>query len=335
MTILVCGGAGYIGSHCVRELKKAGFDCVVFDNLSEGHRAAVADFPLVEGDLLDRAALECVFAEHKIDGVVHFAALALVGESMKHPLEYYRNNVSGTVNLLLSMQKAGVRNIVFSSTCAVYGQTENTPITEDMPTDPCNPYGESKLAVEKLLTRCDAAHGIKSVCLRYFNAAGAVPDGSIGEDHRLETHLIPLICRAALRPGEKLRVFGGDYPTPDGSCIRDYIHVLDLADAHVKALRYLIDGGKSETVNLGSQTGVSVFGMLGAAGEITGADIPYEVAARRPGDPSALVASAGKAENLLGWTPQRSDIRKILADAWNWHSTHPSGYGDWTAHNEV
>ncbi|MDR2133391.1 MAG: UDP-glucose 4-epimerase GalE [Clostridiales Family XIII bacterium] len=328
MSVLICGGAGYIGSHCARELKKEGFDCLIFDNLSEGHRAAVGDLPLIVGDLLDESALESVFASHEIDAVLHFAAFALVGESVKRPLEYYRNNVVGTINLLRAMQKRGVKRIVFSSTCAVYGEPARMPIAEDAPAAPVNPYGETKLAVERMLAACDAAHGIKSVCLRYFNAAGAAPDGDIGEDHALETHLIPLIFKVALGLGEKLTVYGNDHPTKDGGCVRDYIHVLDLADAHARALRHLLDGGESRAYNLGTGKGASVFEVIETASRVSGRDIPYEIAARRAGDPAVLIASADKIRRELGWKPQRGELETILADAWRWHHTHPSGYGD-------
>ena len=328
MSILVCGGAGYIGSHCVRELKKAGYDCIVYDNLSEGHPAAVTGFKLIEGDIRDGAKLDEVFADNKIEGVIHFAAFALVGESTKDPVAYYENNVSGTVNLLKVMKKAQVNKIVFSSTCAVYGETEEVPITEKTPTAPCNPYGQTKRDVEQLLSWCDKAYGIKSVCLRYFNAAGATPDGDIGEDHTIETHLIPLIFQAALCKNKKLAVYGNDYATFDGSCVRDYIHVLDLADAHVKAMRYLIDGNDNRIFNLGSGTGSSVFEVIKVAQEITGCEIPYLIGRRRQGDPAVLVASAKEANRVLGWHAERSDLENVLKDAWRWHSAHPKGYQD-------
>jgi UDP-glucose 4-epimerase len=327
MQVLVCGGAGYIGSHCLRKLKEAGFDCIVYDNLSAGHSEAVRGFELIEGDLLDAAKLDWVFADRRIDGVIHFAAYALVGESMKRPLDYFENNVAGSISLLKAMVKARIRHIVFSSTCAVYGEAAEIPITEDAPLNPCNPYGQTKHAVEQILSWCGGAHGVKSVCLRYFNAAGAMPDGGIGEDHALETHLIQLIFRTALNPEHKLTVFGGDYPTEDGSCVRDYVHVLDLADAHVLALRHLLDGGDGGVFNLGTGTGVSVLEMIRAARRLTGTEIPYETAGRRPGDPPILTASAQKAEKELGWRPKRG-ISEILADAWRWHSSHPQGFQD-------
>jgi UDP-glucose-4-epimerase GalE len=326
--ILVCGGAGYIGSHCVRELRNAGYNCVVYDNLSEGHRAAVEGFELVEGELLDTRKLIDTLKKYDIGGVMHFAAFALVGVSMREPLEYYRNNIAGTVSLLEAMRQTGVKNIVFSSTCATYGENVPTPITEDVPQSPCNPYGESKLAVEWLLRRCDAAYGLKSASLRYFNAAGALPDGSIGEDHKLETHLVPLVLHKALAGESGLKVFGTDYPTKDGSCVRDYIHVLDLASAHLRALRYLENGGETDFFNLGTGIGSSVIEVIDRAREVTGIDIKYKKARRRAGDPPALIASAEKAENILGWVPARSDLCEIITDAWAWHSSHRQGYGD-------
>jgi len=324
-SILIPGGAGYIGSHTVRALADAGFNCVIYDNLSEGHREAVKGFELIEGDLLDYEKLTQVFKSHKIDGVVHFAAFALVGVSMKDPLAYYRNNVIGTHSLLEAMINARVKNIVFSSTCAVYGDVKNVPINESFLAEPCNPYGETKLAVEKMLKWCDAAHNVKYVCPRYFNAAGAMPDGSIGEDHKLETHLIPLVYRAILK-NETLSVFGNDYQTRDGSCIRDYIHVCDLADAHVKALKYLLDGGSSMSVNLGTEYGASVFEIIKAAEQASGKIVNYNVAPRRAGDPPILVADTALAKEKLGWSAVRG-LKEIMTDAWQWHKNHPNGYG--------
>lgn len=326
--LLVCGGAGYIGSHCVRVLRDAGYECIVYDNLSEGHKAAIDGFPLVVGDLDDTALLRDTIKKYGVSGVVHFAAFALVGVSMKNPISYYQNNIGGTASLLEAMQGTGVRHIVFSSTCATYGEDVPVPITEDVPQNPCNPYGESKLYVEKLLRRCDNAYGIKSVSLRYFNAAGAMPDGSIGEDHRLETHLIPLVMREALRGEGELSVLGTDYPTADGSCVRDYIHVLDLSLAHLQALQYLENGGETEAFNLGTGVGSSVFEVIAAAREVTGVDILYKRGERRPGDPPTLVASADKAHRVLGWSPQRGDLHTIISDAWAWHKSHPKGFDD-------
>ncbi|MCL2206908.1 MAG: UDP-glucose 4-epimerase GalE [Fibromonadales bacterium] len=323
-TILIPGGAGYIGSHTVRALAEAGFDCVIYDNLSEGHREAVKDFELIEGDLLDYEKLSQVFKNRKIIGVVHFAAFALVGISMKEPLDYYRNNVIGTHNLLTAMRNAEVKNIVFSSTCATYGNVKTTPINESFITEPCNPYGETKLAVEKMLKWCDTAYGMRYVCPRYFNAAGAMPDGSIGEDHKLETHLIPLVYRTILKD-ETVSVFGNDYPTRDGSCIRDYIHVCDLADAHVRALKYLISDGSSMSVNLGTEHGASVFEIIKAAEQASGKTVKYAVAQRRAGDPPILVADASLAKEKLGWSAVRG-LTEIMNDAWQWHKNHPNGY---------
>lgn len=325
-SILIPGGAGYIGSHTVRILADRGYNPIIFDNLSEGHRGAVKDFELIEGDLLDSSCLEKVFGTHRIDGVIHFAGLALVGVSMTQPLQYYRNNVVGTLNLLEAMHNADVGNLVFSSTCATYGVPDTVPITEQEKTAPINPYGETKLTVEKMLKWCDSAYEIKSVCPRYFNAAGAMPDGSIGEDHRIETHLIPLVYRNLLHR-EKLKVFGDDYSTPDGSCIRDYIHVLDLADAHVKALQYLQNGGESMLVNLGTERGASVFEIIAAAEKTSGQKVEYEIVSRRPGDPPSLVADATLAREKLGWTAMHN-LDAIMRDAWIWHESHPNGYND-------
>lgn len=326
--ILICGGAGYIGSHCVREFQREGYNCIIYDNFSEGHRTAVDGFTLVEGDLVDTAKIVDTIQTHNITGVVHFAAFALVGISMREPIEYFRNNIAGTVSLLEAMKQTDVKYIVFSSTCATYGEHVMVPITEDTKQNPCNPYGESKLAVEWLLKRADYAYGIKSVALRYFNAAGAMPDGSIGEDHKLETHLIPLVLREALNGDGNLKVFGDDYPTVDGSCIRDYIHVLDLSTAHVKAIEYLANGGDTTQLNLGTGKGASVFEIINTARKVTGIDIKYEITERRDGDPPELVACANKAKSILNWTPQRSGLEQIISDAWNWHSSHPKGYGD-------
>jgi UDP-glucose 4-epimerase len=326
--LLICGGAGYIGSHCARVLRDAGYNCIIYDNLSEGHREAAGGFTLVVGELADTASLAGTMREYNIDGVLHFAAFALVGVSMREPIEYYRNNIGGTASLLDAMRQTRVKRVVFSSTCATYGENVPVPITEDVPQNPCNPYGESKLAVEKLLRRCDDAYGIKSAALRYFNAAGAMHDGSIGEDHKLETHLIPLVLREALTNEGKLNVFGTDYTTKDGSPVRDYIHVLDLAAAHLQALRYLEKGGATDFFNLGTGVGSSVIEVIETAREVTGVDIAYAKSGRREGDPPALVASAEKAKNVLGWIPRRGDLRAIISDAWNWHKSHPNGFED-------
>lgn len=323
--ILVTGGAGYIGSHTVRALTAANYNPIIFDNMSEGHEASVKGYTLIKGDLLNPGDLDKAFKTYKIDGVVHFAAFALVGVSMSEPLTYYRNNVQGTLNLLEAMKTAGVYHIVFSSTCATYGEPDTVPITEQVITKPINPYGETKLAVEKMLKWCDSAYGIKYVCPRYFNAAGAMPDGSIGEDHRIETHLIPLIYHDIIN-NTRSKVFGNDYATPDGSCIRDYIHVLDLADAHVKALQYLQNGGVSMSVNLGTEHGASVFEIIRAAEKASGREVKYDIAPRRAGDPPKLVADASLAHERLGWSATRS-LDEIMRDAWAWHELHPNGYG--------
>ena len=327
--ILVTGGAGYIGSHCVRELLRQGFDVSVVDNLATGHRSAVdprARF--FEGDIRDGEFLGRVLDEIKPEAVIHFAAFSLVGVSMQQPLVYYNNNVHGTESLLTAMQAHGVDKIVFSSTAAVYGEATADKITEDCPTVPTNTYGETKLAIEKMMKWCDRAYGMKYIALRYFNVAGADATGEIGEDHSPETHLIPLILQVPLGKREKLSVFGDDYDTPDGTCIRDYIHVTDLARAHVLALRRLLGGSESGAFNLGSGSGFSVKEMLQAARKVTGHPIPATVEARRAGDPARLVASSDKARAVLGWKPEFDSVEKIIADAWNWHSNHPKGYDD-------
>ncbi|MDR1559941.1 MAG: UDP-glucose 4-epimerase GalE [Clostridiales bacterium] len=328
MTILVCGGAGYIGSHCVRQLQAAGYPCVVYDNLSTGHRASVGGCELVEGDLRDRDKLKQVLLASGAEGVIHLAAFSLVGESIAEPLMYYENNLCGAISLLGAMKDSGVDKLVFSSTAAVYGEPEVVPVTEDSGALPVNPYGETKLAIEKLLHWCDGAYGIKSVSLRYFNAAGAAPEGNIGEDHRRETHLIPLVLQEALRQNGSLQVFGNDYPTRDGSCARDYVHVLDLADAHIRAFEYLKNGNASDYFNLGAGHGATVLEVIQTARQVTGVDINYTISGRRAGDPAALTANAEKAARILGWAPARSDFRRIIQDAWAWHRSHPRGYED-------
>jgi len=327
LSILVLGGAGYIGSHCVYQLIDEGYDVVVVDNFQTGHRQAVhPKAKLYQGDIRDRDFLKDVFKKEDIEGVIHFAANSLVGESMKIPLAYYDNNVYGTQVLLETMIGAGVKRIVFSSTAAVYGEPEKVPITEDMPTVPTNTYGETKLAMEKMMKWCEQAHGLKYVSLRYFNVAGARSTGEIGEDHRPETHLIPIILETALGKREHITIFGDDYPTKDGTCIRDYVHVEDLIDAHILALKYLQKGGKSDVFNLGSSRGFSVKEMIDMARAVTGREIPAKIGKRRPGDPSVLIASSEKAKKVLGWNPTRTNIERIIQDAWRWHSTHPDGY---------
>lgn len=329
MSILVTGGAGYIGSHAVYQLIDQGLDVVIVDNLQTGHRGAIhPKAKFYEGDLRDRDFMREVFRKESIEGVIHFAANSLVGESMEKPLQYYDNNVYGTQILLESMIDAGVKYIVFSSTAATYGEPEAVPITEEMPTVPTNTYGETKLAMENMMKWCEQAHGIRFVSLRYFNVAGARSTGEIGEDHNPETHLIPVVLETALGKREKITIFGDDYPTKDGTCIRDYIHVEDLIDAHILALDYLKNGGQSDIFNLGSSQGFSVKEIVEMAREVTGKEIRAEIGPRRAGDPSILIASSEKAKKILGWTPSRTNIEQIIKDAWNWHSTHPNGYED-------
>ena len=318
-SILVTGGAGYIGSHTCKALRNAGFTPVTFDNLVYGHREAVKWGPFIEGDLNDRALLEKVIREHAVSAVIHFAAYAYVGESMQYPEKYFNNNVVNTLNLLDAMTSCGTGAIVFSSTCATYGMPERLPIDEQHPQNPVNPYGESKLFVERALKWYEVAHGIKSVPLRYFNAAGADAAGEIGEDHSPETHLIPLVIEAALGNRPEVKVFGTDYPTADGTAIRDYIHVTDLADAHVKALNYLRAGGDSVALNLGTGNGYSVQQVISAVENVSGRSVPVQLAARRPGDPSELVANAVNAGERLGWVPAHSGLENIVRTAWDWH----------------
>lgn len=327
MAILVLGGAGYIGSHTVRQLIDAGRDVVVADNLATGFAAAVhpaARFCRL--DIRDRSALDTLFDSEKIDGVIHFAAYSQVGESMTAPLKYYNNNLYGTMQLLESMVAHGVERIVFSSTAAVYGEPRSVPILESDPGVPTNCYGQTKLAMEQMMAWVGRAHGLKYAALRYFNACGAHPDGSLGEAHDPETHLIPIVLQVPLGRREKVSVFGGDYPTRDGTCVRDYIHVMDLADAHILALDYLLAGGESDVFNLGNGLGFTVNEIISAAREVTGHPIPSEPAARRAGDPAQLVASSEKARAVLGWSPAYRDIHEIIATAWAWHRAHPRGY---------
>lgn len=319
MKILVVGGAGYIGSHMVRELLAEGFDPLVFDNLCTGHEWAVPDGRLLQGDLADRERLHEVFAGHAFDAVMHFASFIQVGESVQQPLKYYRNNVANTLNLLEAMRDAGVTRFVFSSTAAVYGTPETVPISEDAPLHPENPYGHSKLMIEQVLADCERAWGLRSARLRYFNAAGAQPDRSIGEAHDPESHLIPIILQVALGKREVITVNGDDYPTPDGTCIRDYIHVRDLASAHTLALRALLDGRESMVYNLGNGTGYSIRQVIDVCREVTGHPIPVAVGPRRAGDPAALVASSARITRELGWQPRYADLRTIVETAWEWH----------------
>ena len=329
MSILVCGGAGYIGSHAVHQLAAGGENVVIVDNLQTGHRAALnPTAKFYEGDIRDAAILDKIFTENEIEAVIHFAANSLVGESVQKPLIYFNNNVGGMQILLESMVKNGVDKIVFSSTAATYGEPVKIPIEEDDPTVPTNPYGESKLIMEKMMKWVSRANGVRFVSLRYFNAAGALPDGSIGEDHKCETHLIPLILQVPLGKRDHITIFGEDYPTPDGTCLRDYIHVIDLADAHILALKYLREGGESNIFNLGNGQGFSVKEMILAAEKVTGQKIKTEIGARRAGDPAQLIASSDKAKKILKWTPKFADVEKIIATAWEWHKSHPNGYAD-------
>jgi UDP-arabinose 4-epimerase len=318
-TILVTGGAGYIGSHACKALARAGYRPVAYDSLIYGHREAVRWGPLVEGDLADRARLAETVRRYEIDAVMHFAAYAYVGESVVKPELYFRNNVINSLGLLETMLEAGIKEIVFSSTCATYGLPEAMPIRETTPQRPVNPYGESKLMIERALHWFGEAHGIRHVALRYFNAAGADTEGEIGEDHEPETHLLPLVLYTALGRRSHIDIYGTDYPTPDGSAIRDYIHVQDLAEAHVLALDYLRRGGASTALNLGTGQGHSVREVIAAAERVSGRPIARHETARRPGDPPALVADASRAREVLGWTPTHSDLDTILRTAWAWH----------------
>ncbi len=327
MNVLVCGGAGYIGSHTVYKLIEKGHNVIVADSLVTGHKTAVHnDALLFEGDLRDEDFMDRLFSENRIDAVIDFAAFSLVGESVQNPLKYYENNVYGTLKLLQAMVKAGVDKIVFSSTAAVYGEPENNIILESDKTFPTNPYGETKLAVEKILKWSDRAYGIKFAALRYFNAAGAHISGKIGEDHSPETHLIPIIIQTAAGKRDKLYIFGDDYPTKDGTCIRDYIHVTDLADAHIKALEKLVRTNESGIYNLGNGKGFSVKEVVDAVKKVTGKDFPVEIKERRPGDPSSLIASSKKAMEELGWTPKYNTLDKIIETAVKWHIDNPKGY---------
>lgn len=329
MAILVAGGAGYIGSHMVKDLVEHGQDVVVADNLSTGHRDAInPKAKFYEGDIRDRKFLDKIFDNENIEAVVHFAAFSIVPESMSKPLKYFDNNTGGMITLLEAMRDHNIKYIVFSSTAATYGIPEHMPIKETDPQNPINPYGLSKLMMEKMMHWADKAYGIKFVALRYFNVAGAAPDGTIGEDHGPETHLVPIILQVAQGKRDELSIFGDDYNTPDGTNVRDYVHVMDLADAHILAIKYLEAGNESNAFNLGSSTGFSNKQMLEAAREVTGEPIPAKIAPRRPGDPDSLVAASDKARNVLGWDPKYDDVHDIIATAWKWHSTHPKGYDD-------
>jgi UDP-glucose 4-epimerase len=323
--VLVTGGAGYVGSHTVYQLLEAGHDVWVYDDLSRGHAAAVPDVPFVQGHLSDRAILDATLESERIEAIVHFAAYALVAESVADPALYYRNNVLGSLSLLDAMRATGVGRIVFSSSCATYGHPPVVPIPEDAPQIPVNPYGFTKLVIERALDHYAQAYGMSFVSLRYFNAAGAAHDGSRGEDHDPETHAIPISLQVALGQRDRFMVYGGDYPTPDGTCIRDYIHVDDLADAHVRALS-VMEPGRGLFLNLGTGIGHSVLEVLDAARRVTGHAIPAETVERRPGDPAELVADPSQAMRILGWRPQVSELDRIVASAWGWHRHHPRGF---------
>lgn len=329
MAILVCGGAGYIGSHVNKALNRMGYETVVFDNLVYGHREAVKWGSFVLGDLKNPDEINGVFEKHPIEAVMHFAAYAYVGESVIDPEKYYINNVANTLNLLHAMRTHGCDKIIFSSTCATYGEPERVPITEDMPQRPINPYGASKLMIERILKDYGAAYGIKHVILRYFNAAGADPEGEIGENHDPETHLIPLVLDAAAGKRPDIKVFGTDYDTRDGSCIRDYIHVNDLADAHIRALRYLQNCGESDYFNLGNTRGTSVLEVINSVKRVTGRDFKVLFADRRPGDPAKLVGSSEKARRVLDWEPRFADIDTIVEHAWKWHDNNAHWERTW------
>ncbi len=327
MAVLVLGGAGYIGSHTVYELIEAGKEVIVADNLQTGFRAAVhPKAKFYELDIRDKGALDTLFQAEKIDGVIHFAASSQVGESMKDPLKYYDNNLYGTMVLLKSMVEHGVDKIVFSSTAATYGEPERVPILENDKTNPTNCYGQTKLAMEQMMKWTGQAHGLSYVALRYFNACGAKLTGEIGEAHSPETHLIPLILQVPLGQRKAISIFGDDYPTKDGTCVRDYIHVTDLAQAHILALDYLMAGGSSDVFNLGNGVGFTVKEVIDVARKVTGDEIPAEIAPRRAGDPAQLIASSKKAIDILGWKPEYDSLETIVSSAWNWHKNHPKGY---------
>lgn len=327
MQILVLGGAGYIGSHTVSELIDAGEQVVIIDNLETGHIEAVhPKARFYQGDIRDRNFLDSVFEKESVDAVIHFAANSLVGESMTNPLKYYDNNLYGTKVLLESMVAHNIDKIVFSSTAATYGEPENTPILESDRTEPTNPYGETKLSMEKMMKWTGVAHGLRYVALRYFNACGAHISGEIGEAHNPETHLIPLILQVPNGQRDYISIFGEDYDTKDGTCVRDYIHVTDLAQAHILAVRYLMEGGRSDVFNLGNGVGFTVKEVIETARKVTGHPIPAQVAPRRAGDPAKLIASSEKAKQVLGWRPEHAELEEIIATAWKWHKTHPQGY---------
>jgi UDP-glucose 4-epimerase len=319
MTILVAGGAGYIGSHAVKELRREGFDVLVFDNFSTGRPELIGDTPYIKGDLLDSEALRLILRKREIGAVLHFASLIQVGESCADPRKYYTHNLTTSLNLFDAMLEAGVKVLIFSSTAAVYGEPLETPIPETHPAKPTNPYGRAKLMVEDILRDYERAHGLRSVSLRYFNAAGADPDGGTGECHDPETHLVPNIMLSVLGKRPRLEVFGGDFPTADGTAVRDYIHVTDLAAAHVLALKTLLAGGPGDIINLGTEIGYSVLEVIRTAEKVTGRAVPYDIGPRRLGDVAVLLASKAKAERVLGWKPRLSSLETIVESAWNWH----------------
>ncbi len=318
--ILVTGGAGYIGAHAVLELIEEGFEPVIFDNFSTGHRYATQGCEVIEGDLRDKASVESALSSRRLDGVMHFAAKSIVGDSMRSPLDYFENNVTGSLNLINAALKEGVEHFVFSSTAAVYGEPENTPITEAHTLAPINPYGRSKRMIEIILAEAYRAHGLRSISFRYFNAAGAAPEAGIGENHEPETHLIPNVLRSCLRDnsGSRLKVFGNDYETRDGTCVRDYVHVRDLADAHVKGMNHLFLNPIADQINLGTEHGATVLEVIKACEEATERPIDYDVKEKREGDPAVLVADNGKARDLLSWRPKAS-LLDCVSDAWRWH----------------
>ena len=326
MPILITGGAGYIGSHTVKYFQKQNEEIIVVDNMQSGHETSIDVEHLYRIDIRDKGELDKVFKNHNIEAVIHFAANSLVGESMEKPYEYYHNNVFGMLCLLDVMKENNVNKIVFSSTAATYGEPKSIPIMESDDTSPTNTYGETKLSMEKMMKWFGQAYGTKYVSLRYFNAAGAYKTGEIGEDHHPETHLIPLILQVPLGKREKIFMFGDDYPTEDGTCVRDYIHVMDLASAHYKALEYLIKGNDSDIFNLGNGNGYSVKEVIETTRKVTGHPIPAEVKERRAGDPATLIASSEKAKSVLGWKPEFDSLEKIIEDAWRWHKSSPNGY---------
>ncbi|MFA9457499.1 UDP-glucose 4-epimerase GalE [Halalkalibacter sp. AB-rgal2] len=326
MAILVVGGAGYIGSHTVLYLRDQGEEVVILDSLETGHEEATLGATFYEGSIEDERILDDIFSKHTFDSVIHFAAYSLVGESVGNPLKYYENNVLGTYKLVKKMQEHDVSRIVFSSTAATYGEPVSIPIKESDPTVPTNPYGETKLAIERMLKWCDQAYGLKSVCLRYFNAAGADPKGQIGEDHTPESHLIPIVLQVALNQREHVQIFGEGYDTKDGSCVRDYIHVLDLAQAHYLAVQSLRKKDESAIYNLGNGAGFTVKEVIDTCRNVTGHDIPAQVAPRRAGDPATLIASSELAKEELGWRPTYPALKEIISHAWSWHQAHPNGF---------